>query len=246
MNGSPENQKSTSAPSAIAPTGTKKECTRCRKSKAVKDFTDRKAGKNGKNSICRDCTNEIMKLWRHANPERNKETEKRSRAKNSENNKLSTKIWRLKNKKRIKDNEKIYTETHKDQMREKWNKASVKKRSTPKGLLSWGIKGNIYNSIREAKAGRRWESLVGYTVDDLKRHLEKLFLPGMGWDNYGRNGWHIDHKIPVSVFNFNTPDDADFKKCWSLKNLQPMWEKENIIKSNNLERPFQPSLAIGV
>ena len=41
---------------------------------------------------------------------------------------------------------------------------------------------------------------------------------------------------------FTKPEHEDFKKCWSLDNLQQMWAKENMIKGANLEKPFQPSL----
>jgi len=62
------------------------------------------------------------------------------------------------------------------------------------------------------------------------KHLESLFLPGMNWENYGFYGWHIDHIIPVVKFRFETVDDPDFKKCWSLTNLQPLWAKDNYKK----------------
>ncbi len=65
----------------------------------------------------------------------------------------------------------------------------------------------------------------------------------MTWDNYGK--WHIDHTIPISVFNFNRYTDIDFKRCWSLKNLSPMWAKENLVKHNKINEPFQPFLAMG-
>jgi len=55
----------------------------------------------------------------------------------------------------------------------------------------------------------------------------------------------LDYKIPVSVFNFTTPEHEDFTRCWSLKNLQPMWAKENMSKSAKLEKHFQPRLALG-
>ena len=94
------------------------------------------------------------------------------------------------------------------------------------------------------KKGRSWESLVGYTIFDLKKHLEKQFTPGMSWENYGK--WHVDHKIPVSVFNFTHPEHPDFKRCWELKNLQPLWAKENLKKGAKLEKHFQPRLALGM
>ena len=97
-------------------------------------------------------------------------------------------------------------------------------------------------SLKGMKCGRSWESLVGYTLVDLKSHLESLFVASMNWDNYGE--WHIDHIIPQSRFNFNDAEDIDFKLCWSLDNLQPLWAKDNIYKSDNIDKPFQPSLAI--
>jgi len=95
------------------------------------------------------------------------------------------------------------------------------------------------------KAGRQWETLVNFTVDQLKQHLEKLFTPEMTWENYGTY-WHIDHKIPIAVFNYEKPEDIDFRLCWSLKNLQPLEKIENIKKKDKLEKPFQPSLKIAV
>jgi hypothetical protein len=54
--------------------------------------------------------------------------------------------------------------------------------------------------------------------------------------------WDIDHVIPVSAFNFTRAEDVDFKHCWSLKNLRPLWRKQNISKRDKLEIPFQPAL----
>jgi hypothetical protein len=101
----------------------------------------------------------------------------------------------------------------------------------------------ICDTIRTKKPrNRKWWDVLGYNIDVLRLHLEKHFKDGMTWENYGE--WHIDHVIPVSVFNFQTIDDIDFKKCWSLSNLRPLWAKDNLKKSASLEKPFQPSLAI--
>jgi len=114
----------------------------------------------------------------------------------------------------------------------------------PKNKLNQSMAVLIRRSIGTRKGRRRWESLVNYTLTDLRNHLEKYFKSGMTWDNYG-NAWHIDHKVPRSVFNFDKPEDIDFSKCWCLSNLQPMWAKENIRKRDKLSAPFQPSLAMG-
>ena len=75
--------------------------------------------------------------------------------------------------------------------------------------------------------------ILGYTINDLIRHLESKFQPGMSWKNYGK--WHIDHIKPESLFNYSTFDDREFKQCWSLDNLQPLWAKDNLRKSNKYQ-----------
>jgi 5-methylcytosine-specific restriction endonuclease McrA len=90
----------------------------------------------------------------------------------------------------------------------------------------------IYHALKEKKNGRRWEDLVGYTCEDLMNHLGSQFKDGMSWDNKGQ--WHIDHIIPRSHFNFNSPDNSEFKKCWALSNLQPLWENDNLTKSTKV------------
>lgn len=83
-------------------------------------------------------------------------------------------------------------------------------------------------SLNGDKGGRRWQDLVGYTLEDLKRHLERQFTKGMTWDNYGE--WHIDHILPRASFSITTADDPEFRQCWSLTNLRPLWKTANISK----------------
>ena len=112
----------------------------------------------------------------------------------------------------------------------------------PKWHLNSNFLSSIYQSIKGNRNGRRWEFLVDYTLTDLQGHLEKQFKEGMTWDNYGE--WQIDHIIPVSAFNFTKPEHIDFKRCWALKNLQPMWAKENQKKYNKINGMFQPTLQL--
>ena len=100
-------------------------------------------------------------------------------------------------------------------------------------------------AMRRCLGGQKNSStfdILDFTIEELKIHIENQFQPGMTWDNYGKSGWEIDHKIPVAAHNFEKTEDNDFKKCWALTNLQPMWGKENAAKCANLEKPFQQSL----
>lgn len=46
----------------------------------------------------------------------------------------------------------------------------------------------------------------------------------MDWENYGKEGWEIDHIIPVSYFVKN---DLDIRDCNNFRNLQPLWRADN-------------------
>lgn len=120
----------------------------------------------------------------------------------------------------------------------------ISKEKILKESLDNRIAAGIYRSIRKKDVKNEWELMLGFTVDELKIHLEKLFKPNMTWEKFINGEIHIDHKIPLSVFNFTSPDHIDFKRCWCLTNLQPLWAKENLKKGAKLKHPFQPSLLL--
>lgn len=67
-------------------------------------------------------------------------------------------------------------------------------------------------------------------IISLNQNVEKKFDENMSWNNYGK--WHIDHIIPISWWEYNSKNDREFKQCWGLANLQPLWAKDNFIKGN--------------
>lgn len=101
-------------------------------------------------------------------------------------------------------------------------------RRRPKSVVANRVGCSIRAAIKCRKAGRRWESIVGYTLSDLMEHLERQFQRGMSWENMG--AWHIDHIVPLASFTFSGPDDGELKAAWSLTNLRPLWKAENETK----------------
>jgi hypothetical protein len=83
-------------------------------------------------------------------------------------------------------------------------------------------------------------NLLGCTIDYFKEYLESQFTEGMSWENYGKGGWHLDHIIPCSYFDFSDPYCQ--KVCFHFLNLQPLWEKENLKKSNKLPENYKDLL----
>lgn len=72
--------------------------------------------------------------------------------------------------------------------------------------------------------------LLGCSIDELKAHLEMQFEPGMTWDNCEE--WHIDHIIPCSYFDLTKEENQ--RICFNYRNLQPLWAKDNVKKSNKI------------
>ncbi|MEK7173272.1 MAG: hypothetical protein AAB723_03815 [Patescibacteria group bacterium] len=93
----------------------------------------------------------------------------------------------------------------------------------------------VWASLKDKKAGKKWESLVGYTLKDLMGHLEKQFDDKILWDSYG-SYWAVDHIRPKTLFNYTSPNDLEFKQCWALENLQPLEKMQNIKKGNRYDK----------
>lgn len=124
-----------------------------------------------------------------------------------------------------------------EQRREGHRRRALRYNKTEKGIkfnkrykLNRVLSNGIRGSIKSGKGGMHWENIVGWTLESFKKHMEILFKPDMTWENHGK--WHIDHIRPISSFNIVDYNCSDFKECWSLSNLQPLWARENIIKGN--------------
>lgn len=131
----------------------------------------------------------------------------------------------------LKDKMRIYKEInkekHNNQARVRWSKAPIQKK------IRTGIGAAIAHSLKgRTKGGKGWQTILGYTVKDLMKHIESQFKDGMTWDNYGLYGWHIDHIKPESHFKYDSVDNPDFLECWALNNLQPLWAVDNLTKGN--------------
>ena len=70
--------------------------------------------------------------------------------------------------------------------------------------------------------------LLGISYQGLKEWLEAQFTEGMTWEN--RSDWHIDHRVPCDAFDMTVPEQQ--RICFWYRNLQPLWAKDNLEKSN--------------
>jgi hypothetical protein len=101
------------------------------------------------------------------------------------------------------------------------------------------VSSSVYQALRRNKGGKRGGSVLDflpYSIAELKEHLEKQFEAGMSWENWGKGKdcWNIDHIYPHSKLPYDTLDHPNFQKAWALDNLRPLWEPENIAKSDKI------------
>ena len=182
---------------------------------------------------------ERARQWRLSNPERCAEYQKRYRQENLEKLNAQSVERNRKNRQAYLERNKRYRERHPERVRannERYklqNKEKVaqskarykaKLLATSEGRLNSRISAQVRGYVaRGVKEGKSFRDMLGWTIDDLKSHLEKQFVSGMGWHNMSE--WHIDHIIPLS--HFLQEDEFDVRAAWALTNLRPLWAKEN-------------------
>ena len=124
---------------------------------------------------------------------------------------------------------KEYRQTHKKERNEK---IKQRRQEDP----NFKVIGNYRSLIRQSLIKRgcnkknKTTELLGTTIPKAIKYLEAQFKDDMSWENYGRDGWHIDHFVPINAFDLKYIEHQ--KICFHYTNLQPLWEKDNIKKSD--------------
>lgn len=92
------------------------------------------------------------------------------------------------------------------------------------------LRNNIKNSFRRGGFSKTSEcrKILGADWDVVKSYFESKFTDGMSWDNQGL--WHIDHIIPKSL----AKTEEDIIRLNHYTNLQPLWGKDNLDKSDKI------------
>jgi hypothetical protein len=163
-------------------------------------------------SYCKICRSEYRKEYYQLNRAKELENDKKWRNSNKNKKAIQVKKWAKKNQ---------------DKIREYSRRGAVKIRSSVSGRINDAMSSAVYRSLKGKKGKVHWEDVVGYSVNELKDHIEKQFLNGMTWENYGKYTWHIDHIKPIVSFKITSNEDVAFKECWGLKNLRPLWAFDN-------------------
>ena len=228
----------------------KRNCPKCNKEKIYSTKTHLERAIRD-NSLCRFCaqkkvaeqrlaiiTPDILEQRKENNKKRKDKYWPRYYLKNKDKIKERKRKIRasVEGKKKMKEYRDMYYKTTKGkEVRKAYKKKQIQ---DPIYKLNIYISNDIRRSLRHkniSKNKQHWENIVGYTIDVLIFNIEKQFKDGMNWDNYGK--WQIDHIIPMSFFKYKSINDVEFKMCWRLENLQPLWKEDNLDKKAKVYKP---------
>jgi hypothetical protein len=182
-----------------------KRCSTCKEIKTFDNFFKSSSHKDGFCYVCRPCHNEYL---------RNRTDKK------TEYHRIYAIKYREKNRDRV--NEVARRASKSKKTRERLIRLS--KDTTHK--IIHALRQRLYYAVKLQEGNKQSTfDLLGCSIDFLKDYLESLFRDNMTWDNYGKNGWHIDHIIPCAAFDLTDPEQQ--KRCFHYTNLQPLWAHEN-------------------
>tara|TARA_R100000700_G_C3169275_1_gene144055 strand:+ start:40 stop:1026 length:987 start_codon:yes stop_codon:yes gene_type:complete len=108
---------------------------------------------------------------------------------------------------------------------------------TKQSTTVYRIRSRLTRALRKnvKNISENWPTELEFTSEDLMNHFESLFTEKMNWYEFNKGNIHIDHIRPVASFNQKQLEDTtseDFKKCWALENLQPLWASDNCSKGS--------------
>lgn len=230
-----------------------KNCKKCGKSSDEVSFWARQ-------SNCIECAKEnnreyrkknkekintLNRLYRKANPEKvynwNKKSNTKLRQKDPEKWREYFREWAIRNHDKVLESSRKNDAKRKNcPKRREYNRnyLNSRRKSEPTFRILENLRRRLNYAMKHNSKKDSTLSLIGCSVEELRKHLESQFKNGMNWENYGNKNrdhsdcWHVDHITPCSSFDLSTEEGQ--RKCFHYSNLQPMWGLDNIRKSNKV------------
>jgi hypothetical protein len=206
-------------------------CFHCKQEKPNEEFYK-------KGTVCKACVKLKCVGWAKKHPEIVKQTKINWELRNKSAAQESKRKYRLANLDKEKERARKYNANNREK-KNAWTREYLrrKKKTDPKWRALMTCKRRMWILFKSAgvKKNTRSSELMGIDRNGFYAHIESLWLPGMTWENRGRDRgcWHIDHKRPCASFDMTDPTQA--KACWHYTNLQPLWAEDNWAKNDRWE-----------
>ena len=191
-----------------------------------------------------------MKEWREKYKEYTKKYSREYYIKNREKEIERSKEWIKNNPVKREEYNKLYRINNLEKEKKRWKqyrsenrkdinqRKKYKRKTDLKFNLNHRINTAIGLSLKGNKNGRHWECLINYTLTDLIKRLKSTIPKDYKWKDFLQGKLHIDHILPIRLFQFNSPKDKEFLQCWSLYNLRLLSKEENLSKNDKIINPI--------
>lgn len=223
-----------------------KICSKCNEEKNISCFGKAKQNKDGLNGRCKDCIKIYQSNYRGEyyinNKEKLNDKHKEYYLLNKDKMDKYYKTYREQNK----DKSKAYSQAYYLLNKNKINKYKYNYLNNNIDIkIKHRLRSRITMAMRSINTDRceSSASLLGCSVGEFKKYLENKFTKGMSWENYGKNGWHIDHIKPCDSFDLTLPDEQ--KKCFHYTNLQPLWATTKIAMTHGESADYKGNIEKG-
>jgi len=234
---------------------TTKICSKCKEEKNIDQFYRDKNRKDGHTYQCKVCRDLYQDEYIKNNKDKRHNRAKAYNEKNKESIAIQKKEYNLKNKEKKREKSKEYNErtgyqkkyreenkdylsqSNKEYRIKNKDKLNQKQRDKYNNDLDYKLYQTIRNLFRikfKEKNIKKENKFFIYTGISFKEYFEHLQKDPL-WNEYDSKNKkiHIDHIIPISIYNFL--NEEDIKKCWNPKNLRLLPYKENLTKNNKID-----------
>ena len=204
-------------------------CIVCGKTLPIDEFEITKGKSGGHSYRCLNCAREYKYKWAKENRDKILASRKAKKEADPEAYKDKKHDEYMRHRDKYRESGKRYYEENKYAFIQQC--IAYKKRRY-KEMPHTKIADNMRQRVRAALKGLSKADhtldMLGCTIEEYKTYLEQRFTPNMSWDNYGFYGWHIDHIIPLAMFDLSDPEEQ--KKAFHYSNTQPLWWSDNLKK----------------
>ena len=88
---------------------------------------------------------------------------------------------------------------------------------------------------KEKDGGQRRRALTDANSSILLHQNKNDLVGGKMKENFN---YSDDHKVPIAAFDYTSYEDEAFKRCWSLENLQPLKNLDNLLKRDTISEEW--------
>ena len=175
----------------------------------------------------RDKNSETLNRKRRENYEINREAMREYHRKWRENNKEHLAQYRKDNNERRCEYNRKWVEENRERVNERARDYYRQSKKDPDFIAKWSMRNMLARVLKLSNTEKkdRTENLLGYSGEELARHIESLMLEGMSFEE---KNFHIDHIYPIS--RYLSEGVADPSVINALSNLAPMYPEDNLSK----------------